>query len=94
MKKHLQVTRLGHAAPLCGRQIARPGPGQQVQPQALATAAGAVLCGWCLQKMAERGQELTEAQWSLVAKKSVGRARDGETEADFDDEVEAEAEDE
>jgi hypothetical protein len=90
MKKHLLVQRLGLTAPLCGRQIARPGPGQQVAPEAVTADNTDVRCGWCLQKMADRGQQLTAQQWPLVAKKSVpgrgnGRGRGPEDEEEDDD---------
>lgn len=88
MKKHLQVQRLGQAEPLCGRQIARPGPGQQIAPTALTADHSDVRCGWCLQKMFDTGMRLTETQWPLVAKRSIPGSRDPEAEA------EAEAEDE
>jgi hypothetical protein len=84
MKKHLLVARLGRDEPLCGRQIARPGVGQQVAPGAVTADRDDVRCGWCLQKMQEQGQELTAGQRPLVARKSVPGPR-AEAEEEEDD---------
>lgn len=86
MKKHLLVTRLGQAGPLCGRQIARPGPGQQIAPTAITADSKDVRCGWCLQMMLDRGMALAETQWPLVARKSVPGSRAGNGPESEDDE--------